>query len=498
MFSLYNTLHHKKEDFKPLKTGKVGLYTCGPTVYNYAHIGNLRTYVFEDVLKRSLLFLGYKVKHVMNITDVGHLTSDADTGEDKMEKGAKREGKTAWDIARFYTEAFEHDIAELNILPPDIYCRATDYIKEQIALIKKLEKKGFTYKTSDGIYFDTAKFPDYGKMANLKNQELKAGARVDMGDKKNPTDFALWKFSVPQVTVIPTTKEESLSQSITDGDPSSARASLGMTKTESKRQMEWESPWGVGFPGWHIECSAMSVKFLGQPFDIHCGGIDHVPVHHTNEIAQSEAATGIPLANFWVHGEYLLTQNDRMAKSGNNFLTISTLKEKGFDTLAYRFFLLQTHYRKQLNFSWEALEAAQNGYHHLLDAVANCNTSKNSLQGIAQRSPDDTKISKKFTTALEDDLNLPEALALVWDAIKAKTVSQKTLLEFDKVLGLNLADALKSQTTPLPDAVAVLLAQRNEARDRRDFQASDELRAQIEKLGYEVKDSASGTDITKK
>ncbi|OGH95189.1 MAG: cysteine--tRNA ligase [Candidatus Magasanikbacteria bacterium RIFOXYD2_FULL_41_14] len=485
MLTIYNTLTRQKQEFKPLKKNKAGLYTCGPTVYNYAHIGNLRTYVFEDILKRSLLFLGYKVKHVMNITDVGHLTSDADTGEDKMEKGAKREGKTAWDIARFYTEAFEHDIAELNILPPDIYCRATDYIKEQINLIKKLEKKSFTYITSDGVYFDTAKFPDYGKMANLKNQELKAGARVDMGDKKSPNDFALWKFSHPLL----------------------ASPSGRGRKPEPTRQMEWESPWGVGFPGWHIECSAMSVKFLGQPFDIHCGGIDHIPVHHTNEIAQSEATTGKPLANYWIHGEYLLTGNDKMAKSGDNFLTISTLKEKGFDPLAYRFFLLQTHYRKQLNFSWEALEAAQNGYKHLLDAVANCHPNHGSLQGVAQRSPvkmggidknNDAKISQKFTSILEDDLNLPEALALVWDAIKTKTISQKTLFEFDKVLGLGLAEAIKSQSSPLPDAVAVLLAQRNEARARRDFKASDELRAQIEALGFEVKDTTQNTQVTKR
>src|SRR3989339_966515 len=480
MFSLYNTLHHKKEDFKPLKTGKVGLYTCGPTVYNYAHIGNLRTYVFEDVLKRSLLFLGYKVKHVMNITDVGHLTSDADTGEDKMEKGAKREGKTAWDIARFYTEAFEHDIAELNILPPDIYCRATDYIKEQIALIKKLEKKGFTYKTSDGIYFDTAKFPDYGKMANLKNQELKAGARVDMGDKKNPTDFALWKFSVPQVTVIPTTKEESLSQSITDGDPSSARASLGMTKTESKRQMEWESPWGVGFPGWHIECSAMSVKFLGQPFDIHCGGIDHVPVHHTNEIAQSEAAYGKKLANYWLHGEFLLINAGKMAKSEENFITLKTIKDKGYSPIAYRYFLLQTHYRKQLNFSWEALDSAQKGLNHFFELSRLLTAKKNFKE---------KPIINKFLSLVNDDLNTPEALALVWNLVKSKKINIATLLKLDAVLGLRIKENLQiKKSLPVPIQIERLAQERATARELKDWIKSDQLRKQIEKLGYVIED----------
>src|SRR3989339_1692896 len=468
MFSLYNTLHHKKEDFKPLKTGKVGLYTCGPTVYNYAHIGNLRTYVFEDVLKRSLLFLGYKVKHVMNITDVGHLTSDADTGEDKMEKGAKREGKTAWDIARFYTEAFEHDIAELNILPPDIYCRATDYIKEQIALIKKLEKKGFTYKTSDGIYFDTAKFPDYGKMANLKNQELKAGARVDMGDKKNPTDFALWKFSVPQVTVIPTTKEESLSQSITDGDPSSARASLGMTKTESKRQMEWPSPCGVGFPGWHIECSAMAVKYLGQPFDIHCGGIDHVSVHHTNEIAQSEAAEGKPLANVWMHGEFLLIGADKMAKSGENFITLQTIKDRGINPLAYRYFLLQTHYRKQLTFSWEALDGAVAGLERL----------KRLVSQIPDHAPGDPHVREEFLKAINDDLNTPEALAVFWTELKNNRIDRDMAIEFDKILGLKLHE-VKKETIEIPEEVQALLDERKVARTKKNWSESDRLRDEI-------------------
>jgi cysteinyl-tRNA synthetase len=299
MLELYKTMDREKKLFNPIAPSTVSLYTCGPTVYNYAHIGNLRTYVFEDVLKRVLQYNGYQVNHVMNITDVGHLTDDADSGIDKMEKGAAREGKSAWDIAKFYTEAYQHDLANLNIEPPTTWCKATDHIPEQIALIQKLEHKGFTYRTPDGIYFDTAKLPDYGKLAKLDLKHLQAGTRVDIGEKKNPTDFALWKFS----------------------------------DYDTKRQMEWDSPWGIGFPGWHIECSAMATKYLGQPFDIHCGGIDHIPVHHTNEIAQSEVAEGKPLANYWLHGEFLLIDNDKMAKSGENFITLQTIKDKGINPL---------------------------------------------------------------------------------------------------------------------------------------------------------------------
>src|SRR3989338_2131329 len=328
---LYNTLGRKKQEFKPIKKGIVGLYTCGPTVYSYAHIGNLRTYIFEDILKRVLIENGYKVKHVMNITDVGHLTSDADTGDDKVEKSAKEQKKTVWDIAGFYTKVFQEDIAKLHILDPDIWCRATDHIKEQIELIKKLEKKGLTYKTSDGIYFDTSKFKDYGILGNIKAEGLKAGVRVEIGEKKNPTDFALWKFS----------------------------------PKDSKRQMEWKSPWGTGFPGWHIECSAMSMKYLGETFDIHCGGIDHVPVHHTNEIAQSEAATGKSFVKYWAHGAFLLLEKEKMAKSGGNFITLQTLIERGYDPLDYRYFCFTAHYRSELKFSFDALTSCRAAFNIL-------------------------------------------------------------------------------------------------------------------------------------
>jgi len=333
---LYNTLHRKKEAFSPITPPEVGLYSCGPTVYDQQHLGNMRAVLFTDLLKRVLLSNGYHVTHVRNITDVGHLVSDGDEGEDKMEKGAKREGKTAWDIAKHYTEIFHKDVAELFTLPPDIEPKATDHIQEQIDLIKQLDEKGLTYVIDDGVYFDTSKITDYGKLALLDIEGLQEGARVlANAQKKNATDFALWKFS-PE---------------------------------DSQREMEWESPWGngrKGFPGWHIECSAMSMKYLGQTFDIHTGGIDHVPVHHTNEIAQSESATGKPFANFWLHNEFLALDGDaKMSKSAGTFLTLDSIKEKGYSPLDYRFASLQTHYRQHMTFSWAVMDAAREGRERL-------------------------------------------------------------------------------------------------------------------------------------
>jgi cysteinyl-tRNA synthetase len=325
MLRLYDTYTRTVRDFEPLHPPEVGLYTCGPTVYDYAHIGNLRTYIFEDILRRVLEFNGYKVKHVMNITDVGHLTSDADTGEDKMEKGSRRTGKSAWEIAEFYTQAFQEDMRHLNILDPTIWCRATDHIAEQIEFIQCIEAKGYTYRTSDGIYFDTSKLPDYGYLARLDIEGLQAGQRIDMGEKRSVTDFALWKFSSP----------------------------------DERRQMEWDSPWGRGFPGWHIECSAMSAKYLGAFFDIHCGGEDHISVHHPNEIAQTQACYGTRLANFWMHGYFLQLDSAKMAKSAGGFLRVQTLVDRGYDPLAYRFFCLSAHYRAKLNFNWESLDGAE-------------------------------------------------------------------------------------------------------------------------------------------
>ncbi|MBI2038090.1 MAG: cysteine--tRNA ligase [Candidatus Magasanikbacteria bacterium] len=454
---IYNTLSRKTEEFNAIKKNKVGLYTCGPTVYNYQHIGNLRTYVFEDILKRVLLYNNYKVKHIMNITDVGHLTSDADTGEDKMEKGAAREGKTAWQIAKLYTKIFKKDLEDLGIIFPNKFTKATDNIKEQINLIKKLEKKGFTYKTGDGIYFNTSRLPDYGKLARLDKQELKAGARVDMGEKKNITDFALWKFS----------------------------------PHDQKRQMEWKSPWGIGFPGWHIECSAMAAKYLGQPFDIHCGGIDHIPVHHTNEIAQSEAAEGKPLANYWMHGEFLVLDGAKMSKSSGEFLTLGEIKKKGFSPLAYRYLLLQTHYRKQLTFSWEALQAAQNGLNHLYNIVASWDKPK---IGCAE-------YEKNFLEAVNDDLDMPRALAIMWEMIKdpifPTSTKKRTILKFDRVLGLGLGK-IKKYKTKLSADTQTLIEKRNTARSEKNWKESDNLRKQIEDLGYAVEDTPEGTKVVKK
>lgn len=449
---IYNTLTRKLEKFAPVKKNHAGIYTCGPTVYNYAHLGNLRTYIFEDVLKRVLKYGGFKVKHVMNITDVGHLTSDADEGEDKIEKGAARENKTAWEIADFYTDAFKKDLSDLNILPPDIYCRATAYIKEQIKLVKKLEKKGFTYKTSDGIYFDTSRLSDYGKLAGSGKRELRAGTRVDLGEKKNITDFALWKFS----------------------------------PGGQKRQMEWLSPWGTGFPGWHLECSAMSVKYLGQPFDIHCGGIDHIPVHHTNEIAQSEAANGKPLANYWLHGEFLITGSEKMAKSAGNFLTLATVKEKNISPLAYRYFILQTHYRKQLNFSWDAMSAAQNGLNHLYRLLPDLPAGG-----------EDKNLSAKFLESINNDLDIPAALAIVWQAVRERKISRKQLFKFDEVFGLKLAE-FKEEEIELSDEVKALVRARNEARAQKQWSQSDALRKQLEEMGFVVEDTKEGTKITRK
>ena len=461
--SLYNSLTRKKEEFKPIKTGTVGLYTCGPTVYNYAHIGNLRTYIFEDILKRVLIYNGYAVRHVMNITDVGHLTGDRDMGEDKMEAGAAREGKSAWDIADFYTQAFKDDINHLNILTPDIWVKATDTIPEQIALIGTLEEKGYTYRTADGIYFDTAKFKDYTKLSHQDLEALKEGARVERNpEKRNPTDFALWKFSPPGI----------------------------------KRQMEWESPWGVGFPGWHLECSAMSMKFLGDQLDIHCGGTDHIDVHHTNEIAQSEAATGKPFFNFWMHGAFLIIQGGKkMAKSEGNFLTLeNAFLKKDINPLVYRFASFLTHYRKPMEYSDEGIEAARNGLLHVQNQVRQILT----VDADAETSVN-AEFKNKFNEAINDDLNMPRAMAVIQETLKSKirdAQKYRTILDFDRVLGLQL-DQL-DQAQDLPAAVQKLVDARQQARLAKDFAASDQLRAEIEALGYQVQDTKDGMKVVKK
>ncbi|MDD5360526.1 MAG: cysteine--tRNA ligase [Ignavibacteria bacterium] len=458
---IYNTLHRTKEEFIPMEAGKAGMYCCGPTVYNFAHIGNLRAYFFEDILKRVLLFNGYKVKHVMNITDVGHLVSDEDEGEDKMEKGANREGKTVWEIAEFYTGAFKEDISLLNILPPTIYCKATDNIKEQIELIKCLFDKGYTYTTNDGIYFDTEKFPEYGKLALLDIEGLEEGKRIAFSDeKKNKTDFALWKFS----------------------------------PKDQKRQMEWESPWGTGFPGWHIECSAMSIKFLGRHFDIHCGGVDHIPIHHTNEIAQAEACTGEKFVNYWLHGEFLIEEKGKMSKSAGEFLRLKTLIDKGYSPLDYRYFLLMTHYRKKIKFSFENLDAARNGFQNLKNKIKEIKSGE--LKEVKDLSEKANEYIKRFTESINDDLNISEGLALLWEAMKDGELidSEKVYLanEFDKILGLDLNKVEADTVSDIPAEIIQLAEKRKEAKAAKDFKLADELRQQIKDKGFELLDKKGG------
>lgn len=464
MIKLYNTLTRKKEEFLPIKKGKVGIYSCGPTVYYFAHIGNLVSYVFADILHRTLEHAGYKVKHVMNITDVGHLTSDADEGEDKMILAMKREGKSAWDIAEFYTEAFLKDSDRLNITRPKIV-KATDHIKEQIKLVKDLEAKGYTYKTSDGIYFDTSRLDSYGRLSGQKAEDKMAGARIDLGEKKNTTDFALWKFS-----------EKS------DRSPSTSSGH------QPKRLMEWSSPWGKGFPGWHLECSAMSVKYLGIPFDIHTGGIDHIPVHHENELAQSEGAYGKLQANTWMHNAFITVDGQKMSKSLGNIYTLDDLLDKGFDPLAYRYLLLNAHYRKGLNFTWEALTGAQNALDNLHDLARDMDKPGKVSEQYEER----------FHEAIFNDLEIPNALAVTWEMLNDSNLESSTkaatLLEFDRVFGLNLAEYV-AKPIKVTKEVQKLLDERERARVDKDWTRSDELRDQIAKLGFMVEDSSTGQHL---
>lgn len=455
---LFDTFTRTQRTFAPLEGNEVRMYCCGPTVYNFAHIGNLRTYLFEDFLRRVLEFNGFSVRHVVNITDVGHLVSDADDGEDKMEKGSRETGKTAWEIAEMYTKAFQADIRSLNIVEPTIWCRATDHIQEQIDTVQMIENKGLTYRTSDGIYFDTAQQDDYGFLARLDKEGLQSGMRVDMGEKRNPTDFALWKFS----------------------------------PAEQQRQMEWESPWGIGFPGWHIECSAMSAKYLGTYFDIHCGGEDHISVHHSNEIAQTQAAYGTRLANFWVHGYFLQVQNSKMSKSSGEFLRLQLLAERGYDPLAYRFLSLGAHYRTHLTFSWESLDSAST-------ALGRLRNTFYSWVADSAAQPDEASLSR-FREFVNDDLNVPRALALTWDVARsalADCVKRATLLEFDRILGLDLA-SWKPVEDVIPANVRKLAEDRQQARQEKRWADADTLRKAIAEAGYDVKDTNEGPQLTKK
>lgn len=461
---LFNTATRSVELFQ-LAPGQdtVRIYCCGPTVYHFAHIGNLRTYIFEDTLRRSLEYFGFAVKHVVNITDVGHLTSDEDAGEDKMEKGAARTGKSVWEVAEFYTQAFLKDIARLNILQPSLWCKATDHIPEQIELVKTLENKGYTYRTSDGIYFDSSKFDRYADFARLDIQGLQDGARIDMGEKRNATDFALWKFS----------------------------------PTGTQRAMEWPSPWGVGFPGWHIECSAMAQKHLGPTLDIHCGGTDHIRIHHTNEIAQSECANGCQFSRFWMHGEFLrMGESAKMSKSSGEFLTLEVLIRDGYHPMEYRLMALTSHYRNYLNFSFEALDNAR-------ESLRSLRKKTDPLLGLGGSigSSHAKEWQLKFAEAIGDDLNTSKALGILNLMLKSELADyEKSALvrDFDRVLGLGLDAPLTvvrepSNTSIDAAHVEALLAERAEARKNKDFQTSDRIRDALAAMNVVIKDGANGT-----
>ena len=464
---LFNTLGRQKQVFEPIEAGKAGLYTCGPTVYDFQHIGNFRTFMFEDLLKRVLLYNGYEVTHIMNITDVGHLVSDGDEGEDKMEKGSARTGKTVWEIAEYYTQFFLDDAKALNLLPPTKYTKATDYIQEQIDMVKCLDDKGYTYVTSDGVYFDTSKLKDYGKLANLDIEGLEEGSRIQFSaEKKNKTDFALWKFSPKD--------------------------------TDTKRQMEWDSPWGKGFPGWHIECSAMSRKYLGDTFDIHCGGIDHIPVHHTNEIAQSEACTGKPFAHYWMHGAFLEEESGKMSKSKGEFLRVKTLVDKGYSPLDYRYLCLGTHYRKRLLFSWEILEQAKTAMTRLKQNVQQIrDEAKKNFDARDASLPEGER--DKFLEAVNDDLNMPQALAVLWGVVRNDKLSavekMKLVNDFNRVLGLDLDKDIEAGSTNVPAEIMELVEKRIAAKKAKDFKKADALRDELKSLGWEVLDKKDGVEV---
>ncbi len=470
---LFNTMTRKIEEFKPLVAGKMGFYSCGPTVYHYAHIGNLRTMMHNDILKRMFIENGYDVHHVMNITDVGHLTSDDDdSGDDKMERGAARENKSVYDIAKFYTDEFLRDYDDLNIIRPTDMPRATDYIAEQIDLVKKLEDLGYTYEIpGDGIYYDTSKFAAYGQLTGGSVSGNRAGARVEYNDaKRNPTDFALWKFSPKNV----------------------------------KRQMEWDSPWGVGFPGWHAECSAMSMKLLGNHFDIHTGGEDLSRVHHTNEIAQSEPITGAPWVNYWVHFSFLVDKSgEKMSKSNGEFLGLDAIRTRGYDPMVYRYFILLGHYQTQLRFSWDAMDAASNGYKNIIRRVAEIltDTAPGELDSNVYNVWHD-----KILAPVSDNMKTAEALVRVQELLRDTNVNASTkiaLLEFiDRLLGLQFIDRARRLNDialeTAPDDILALADARTAAKAARDWTRADEIRAQIDAAGWNIIDTPNGAKLVKK
>lgn len=464
MLKVYNTLTRKKEEFKELHEGLVTMYSCGPTVYNYAHIGNLRTYIFMDLLRRVLKYDGYDLKGVMNITDVGHLTSDGDSGEDKMSKTAREQHKTPYEIAEFYTSVFYEDLEKLNIGKPEIIAKATEHIGDMIDYVQRLLDAGYAYEISDGIYFDISKFPKYGQLSRLDLEEQIAGARVELNtEKRNPQDFAVWK------------------------------------KAEPNHIMQWESPWGMGYPGWHIECSAMSQKYLGKVFDIHSGGVDHIPVHHENEIAQNEALTGAKSVDYWMHGEFMLVNNGKMSKSLGNTYTVSQLEQKGYSPLAFRYFCLNAHYRKKLNFTFEGMDAAKTSFERLMGAL-----SAHSVGRAAVSSQKLDAYKTEFEDAVNDDINIPMALGVLWKMVKEPACADvyNMALKMDKIFGLSFDKArdyvlAANKQDEIPQEVTELAEMRKAAKLNKDWSTADRLREEISAKGYNIKDTKDGYEITK-
>ena len=458
---IYNTLNKRVEEFVPHSENEVKMYTCGPTVYHYAHIGNLRTYIFEDILEKSLNYLGYKVNRVMNITDVGHLTSDADTGEDKMLMGAKREHKTVYEIADFYTKAFFSDTEKLNIKRPDTVSKASDNIEMYIKMIDKLLEDGYAYKSGNNVYFDISKAKDYYKLSGKNEEELIVGARDDVKEdveKRNPFDFALW-----------------------------------FTKSKfDNQEMKWDSPYGVGYPGWHIECSGISLKYLGEYLDIHCGGVDNIFPHHTNEIAQSEAYIGHKWCNYWVHGEHLNDKSGKMSKSKGEFLTISLLESKGYNPLSYRFMCLQSHYRNQLVFSYDSLDTAQSAYNKLKIKIKSLVKNDENLNNEKINHYDNL-----FKEALSNDLNTSNALTVLFDMLKDNELNDNSKLylttSFDKVLSLDLIEKDKEVSNELLDKINKLIDERNIAKSEKNYELADKIRNELLEMNVVIKDTREGT-----
>lgn len=472
---IFNTKSRTVEPFTPLNPPLVTLYTCGPTVYDYTHIGHIRKYVGDDVLKRTLMYLGYKVNHVMNITDVGHLTDDADAGEDKLEKGAQKTGKTVWEVADFYTQYFLRTMAAVNVLPPNALVRATDHIAHMIALIQALEAKGFTYTTDEAVYFNTQLFPSYGQLSGQSLEDKTVAARDEVyadPKKQHPADFALWFFRKGRF---------------------------------AQHTMHWDSPWGDGFPGWHIECSAMSMAYLGETIDIHTGGIDHIPVHHENEIAQSEAATGKPFVRFWVHHAFLQVNGEKMSKSKGNFYTIDDVVKNGIEPLSLRLLFMQTNYRKPMNFTWEAAQAAHEAYKKLVAAVRQLKAQTQRTELSQDKEVKREAYLTRFRQALEDDMNTSEALAVMWEVIKSNIPSEDRLdllYSFDEVLGFNLR-ALTPQTAQkppadtLPSEVQALAQERWQLKQNKEFAKADEIRKKLFEMGYFIVDTPTGYTVEK-